>query len=258
MSTEDTPAGPTAAQPAAPQPVSPRPSPLLAPPYGPPPYTYVDDQVLILVYETDGAALQEVLPPGLEALPAHTVAMCFFLCPEVSGIGPHDFAMPCIPVRCGDFVGQYVPYLYTSTEASLLCYRETQGWPALLGEIELVGVQGRVRARILRQGREVLRASAEVGGETLESLDFLPMIFHREFTTVDGGACEAAYLSCSTSRFTNIRFQQGGGTLTFCDPARDPIARLAPRRVLTALYGSLDDVFPESIRVLRRFAPPPA
>lgn len=229
-------------------------TPFLAPLYGRPPYQYVDDVVLIVVYEAEGAALRAVLPRELTPLPEHTVAMCFFLCPEVSGIGPHNFTMPCIPVRCGDVVGQYVPYLYTSTDASLACYREGQGWPAVMGDTELTAAQGRVRARVTRQGREIIRAEAAVGGEVLTSLDFLPVIFYREFTSVDGGGREAGYLSCSTSRFTNIRFQAGTGELSFpAADARDPIGRLAPRRVLTALYGTMDDLFPETMRILKRF-----
>lgn len=228
-------------------------SPFLAPLYGPPPYQYVDDVVLIVVYEADPAALREVLPADLAPLPEHTVAMCFFLCPEVSGIGPHSFTMPCIPVRHGEFVGQYVPYLYTSTDASLACYREGQGWPALLGQTEIVAAQGRVRARVTRDGREIVCATAEVGGEILTTLDFLPMIFYREFMSADGSRRESAYLTSSTSRFTNIRFQAGSGTLRYGDDPRDPIARLAPRRIVTALYGTMDDLFPETIHLLKRY-----
>jgi hypothetical protein len=219
----------------------------------------VDRQVLRLVDETDGAWLREVLSRDLDPLPAHTVAMCSVPCPDVSGIGPYDFEMPCTPLRCGDLIGQSVAYHYTSTAASPLCYRETPGPAgAILGEVAVVGVQGRARAGALRQRRKVLRASAEVGGDTLTSRDFLPMSFHREFTPVDGADSEAAYRAGSTSRFTNIRFQQGGGTLVFSDRSPDPRARFAPRRVLTARCGSLDDVFPELIRVLRRNRPAPA
>ena len=112
----------------------PRGLPFLKPLYGLPPYQYTDDIVLIIVYEAEEAAVREVLPRELEPLEGNTVAMCFFLCPEVSGIGPHNFAMPCVPARYGDYTGQFVPYLYTSTDASLACYREGQGWPAVLGQ----------------------------------------------------------------------------------------------------------------------------
>ena len=87
----------------------PRGLPFLKPLYGLPPYQYTDDVVLMIVYEAEEAAIREVLPRELEPLPGNTVAMCFFLCPDVTGIGPHNFTMPCIPVRYGDYTGQFVP-----------------------------------------------------------------------------------------------------------------------------------------------------
>ncbi|MCA1850268.1 MAG: acetoacetate decarboxylase family protein, partial [Acidobacteria bacterium] len=129
-----------------------------------------DDVVLIVVYEAEEASIREVLPRELEPLEGNAVAMCFFLCPEVTGIGPHNFTMPCVPVRYCDYAGQFVPYLYTSTDASLACYREGQGWPAVLGQTELTEAGGRVRARVTRNGREIIRAAATVGGAAINTL----------------------------------------------------------------------------------------
>ena len=225
--------------------------PFLKPLYGPPPYQYRDDVVLILLYETEETAIREVLPTELEPLPGSTVALCFFLCPDVPGIGPHTFTMPCIPVRYADYVGQFVPYLYTSTDTSLACYREGQGWPAGFGDTELTEAGGRVRARLLRHGRELIRATATVGGTTLTSLDFLPIILYKEIPSMDGQQCDLAYFLTSTSRLTNLHFQAGTGELTFPDPGEEPIARLKPMGISRALYGTMDDLYPESIRVLK-------
>jgi acetoacetate decarboxylase len=229
----------------------PRGLPLLKPLYGLPPYQYTDDVVLMIVYEAEEAAIREVLPRELEPLPGNTVVMCFFLCPEVTGIGAHNFSMPCIPVRYGDYTGQFVPYLYTSTDASLACYREGQGWPAVLGQTEVTEAQGRVRGRVVRNGREIIRATAQVGGEVLASLDFLPIILYKEIPGIDGKSCDDAYFLTSTSLLTNLNFKSGSGELGFPDPGDDPVARLKPVKVGSALYGTMDDLYPESIRVLK-------
>jgi len=229
----------------------PRGLPFLKPLYGLPPYQYTEDIVLMIVYEADEAAIREVLPRQLEPLPGNIVAMCFFLCPDVTGIGAHNFTMPCIPVRYGDYVGQFVPYLYTDTDASLACYREGQGWPAVLGQTELTEAQGRVRARVVRHGRQIIRATASVGGEVITSLDFLPIILYKEIPSIDGTTCDEAYFLTSTSLLTNLHFQAGSGELDFPDPEDDPIARLKPLKISSALYGTLDDLYPETIRVLK-------
>lgn len=229
----------------------PRGLPFLKPLYGLPPYQYTNDVVLLIVYETEEAAIREVLPRELEPLPGNVVAMCFFLCPDVTGIGPHNFTMPCIPVRYGDYTGQFVPYLYTSTDASLACYREGQGWPAVLGQTEMTEDGGRVSARVVRQGHEIIRATAQVAGETITTLDFLPIILYKEIPSIDGKSCDVAYFMTSTSLLTNLNFKAGTGELDFPDAVDDPIARLKPVKISSALYGTLDDLYPESMRVLK-------
>ena len=235
---------------------NPRGLPFLKPLYGPPPYQYTDDVVLMIVYEAEEAIIRETLPRELEPLPGNTVVMCFFLCPDVTGIGPHNFTMPCIPVRYGDYTGQFVPYLYTSTDASLACYREMQGWPAVLGQTEITEAQGRVRARVVRNGREIMRATASVGGEAITSLDFLPIILYKEIPSIDGKRCDDAYFLTSTSLLTKLDFKSGGGALSFTDPGDDPVARLKPVKISQALYGTMDDFYPESIRVLKDLKSP--
>jgi acetoacetate decarboxylase len=229
----------------------PRGLPFLKPLYAPPPYQYTDDVVLMLIYEAEEAAIREVLPRELEPLPGNVVVMCFFLCPDVTGMGAHNFTMPCIPVRYDDFVGQFVPYLYTSTDASLACYREGQGWPAVMGQTEITEAQGKVRARLTRNGREIISATATVGGDAITTLDFLPVILYKEIPGIDGKSCDDAYFVTSTSRLTNLNFKAGNGTFRFTDAGDDPIARLKPVRIDSALYGTLDDFYPETIRVLK-------
>ena len=228
----------------------PRGLPFLKPLYAPPPYQYTGDILLMIAYEAEEAAIREVLPRELEPLPGNTVAMCFFLCPDVTGMGAHNFTMPCIPVRYGYTQGQFVPYLYTSTDASLACYREVQGWPAVLGETEMIESDGKVRASVTRNGREIIRAEAEVGGEAITQLDFLPVILYKEIPSFDGRGCDAAYFVTSTSLLTNLNFRAGSGELSFPDPGDDPVARLKPVKFLSALYGTLDDLYPETIRML--------
>ena len=144
-------------------PNKPKGQPFLKPLYGFPPYQYTGDIVLMIVYQADESAIREVLPTELEPLPGNIVAMCFFLCPNVTGLGAHNFTMPCIPVRYGDYHGQFVPYIYTSTDVSLAAYREGQGWPAVLGETEVSDHgDGQISARVVRNGREVMRAGARV------------------------------------------------------------------------------------------------
>jgi acetoacetate decarboxylase len=231
----------------------PRGLPLLKPLYGRGPYQYKNDRCLLVIYESDEEAVREVLPRELKPLDGNVVVMCFFDCPDVGGIGPHNFTMPCIPVRYREYTGQFVPYLYTSTDASLACYREVQGWPAVLGETTLTIARNQVCATVVRDGRQIMIATAEVGGDAITSLDFLPIILYKEIPSLDGRTREVAYLETSTSRLENLDFRNGTATLSFPDPGDDPVARLRPVKIQQALYGTLDDFYPETIRILHKY-----
>jgi len=198
---------------------NPRGLPLLKPLYGLGPYQYKNDRCLVVIYESDEEAIREVLPRELEPLEGNTVVMCFFDCPNITGIRAHNFTMPCIPVRYGKYTGQFVPYLYTSTDASLACYREVQGWPAVLGETTLSGWEGKVSASVRRSGREIIAATAEVGGAAITSLDFLPIILYKEIPALDGRKREVAYLETSTSRLENWIFAAAQERFRFPIPA---------------------------------------
>jgi acetoacetate decarboxylase len=231
----------------------PRGVPALAPSYGFGPYQYRGNRCVIVVTEVAAAALREVMPRELEPAPGNLAVWCLFDCPQVNGLEPHAFAMPCIPCRYGDFVGQYVPYLYTSTEASLTGYREAQGWPARLADVRVQESGGKVRASVHRGGRELIGASGTVGGERITHLDFLPIILYKEIPSIDTRGRDVGCLVASTSLFENLDYRSGGGELHFDETSVDPVIRLKPLKVIQLLYGTMDDLYPETIRVLHRY-----
>ena len=228
----------------------PRGLPLRRPLYGLGPYDFTQLRAFVVGYTCSEEAIRGCLPQALEPLDEPSVSMAFFHCPEVTGMGPHDFAMPLVTCRCADYVGLWVPYLYTSTDASLACYRECQGWPAVLADVELTEAGGQVRARVLRQGRVIIAASGEVGGDPITELDLPPIILYKEIPSIDGVGTDVAFFVTSTSKFSNVALLAGSGTLSFPEPGDDPVAELVPQQITSALYGSMDDHYPETIRRL--------
>ncbi|MDX6468527.1 MAG: acetoacetate decarboxylase [Gaiellaceae bacterium] len=224
--------------------------PFRQPLYGLGPYLYTDGMVLVVGYTCDEDAIRRCLPKELEPLEDNTIYMTFFQWPEVTGIGAHGFAMPLVPCKYGDYVGQWVPYLYTSTDASLACYRECQGWPAVLGDVRITEGRGKVHASVVRNGREIVSATAEVGGDSITEMDFLPIILYKEIPSIDGTTTDVASFLTSTSKFMNLDFRAGTGTVSFPDPGDDPIGELVPKEVTAVIYGSMDDEYPETIRLL--------
>jgi hypothetical protein len=139
---------------------------------------------------------------------------------------------------------------------SLASYREIQGWPAVLGQTEITERGGEIRASVWRNEREIIRAQVKVEGEVITALDFLPVILYKEIPSFDGQTCDVAYFLTSTSLLTNLSFKAGNGELSFPDAEDDPVSRLQPLKITAALYGTLDDFYPESIRVLKDLKSP--
>ena len=52
----------------------------------------------------------------------------------------------------------------------------------------------------------------------------------------------------TTSLFTNLNFKAGSGEFNFPDPADDPVVRLKPTKITSALYGTLNDAYQETLR----------
>lgn len=165
-------------------------------------------------------------------------------------MGPHDFAMPLVPCRCGDYVGLWVPYLYTNTNASLACYHECQGWPAVLADVELSEGDGQVHARVRRHGKLIIEGSGTVGRDPIMELELPPVILYKEIPSIDGLGTDVASFVTSTSTFTNVSLQTGSGTLSVPDACDDPEAELVPEKITSVLYGKLDDHYQETIRRL--------
>jgi acetoacetate decarboxylase len=227
--------------------------PVGAPLYGPGPYQYRDNRCVIVVTEVKEDALLDVLPRELEPLEGNLAVWCLFVCPDIPKIEPHSFAMPCIPCKYGDYIGQYVPYLYTSTEQSLTCYREVQGWPARLGSVTVDEVNGRVRASVSREGRELIKVTANVSGDKITTMDFLPIILYKEIQNLDGTGRDVGRLITTTSLFENLDFQAGPGTFSFDPKSDDPVTRLAPVNVAQVLHGTMDDFYPQTSRILHQY-----
>lgn len=70
---------------------------------------------------------------------------------------------------------------------------------------------------------------------------------------VVGSRREVACLETSTSRLENLDLRAGQATLSFPDPGDDPVARLQPVKIQSAFYGTLDDFYPQTIRILHDY-----
>ena len=228
--------------------------PMAAPSYGPGPYHFRGTRALMLVGPMEAERARALLPPPLELLDDSIIIWTLMDCPDVSGIGPHTCACPAIPCRFGDIVGQFVPFLFTSTEASLLCFREVHGWAAILGETAIEQKGDRITGRVTRNGATVADISATVAGDQLISaIPKTPTFLYKEIPSIDTESCDVSRLIATTSALENVALRTGSGRIDFPAAGEDPFATLAPTWVNQVLFGTWDDIYPETARIIHQY-----
>jgi hypothetical protein len=84
-------------------------------------------------------------------------------------------------------------------------------------------------------------------------MDFLPIILYKEIQNLDGTGRDVGRLITTTSLFENLDFQAGPGAFVFDEKSDDPVTRLAPIKVSQVLHGSMDDLYPETSRILHEY-----
>lgn len=228
--------------------------PMVAPAYGPGPYHFRGTRALLLMGTVDPERVRAVLPPPLEPLEDSVVIWTLMDCPDVTGIGPHNCTCPALPCRYGDMIGQFVPFLITSTEASLLCFREVHGWAATLGETVIAQEGDRVTGLITRNGATIARLSATIDGDSvIREIPKMPTFLYKEIPSIDTESCDVSRLIATTSLLADIQLRTGSGEIAFPAADHDPFSTLVPAKVSQALYGTWDDIYPETARIIHQY-----
>lgn len=110
--------------------------PLTSPSYPPGPYRFVNRECLVLIYRTDPAALERLVPAPLE-LAEPVVKFEFIAMPDSTGFGHYWEAGQVIPVSFRGERGTYVHSMYLNDHAPIVGGRELWGFPKKLGQPDL-------------------------------------------------------------------------------------------------------------------------
>ncbi|BBK37415.1 putative acetoacetate decarboxylase [Allostella sp. ATCC 35155] len=134
--------------------------PLHNPAYPKGPYRFFRREYIIITYETDPAALAEVVPAPLQPIGNH-VKYEFIRMPDSTGFGDYTETGQVIPVRLGEMEGTYVHSMYLDDDAPIAGGREIWGFPKKLATPRIVH-EGEVLVGTLHYG-SVLCAVATMG-----------------------------------------------------------------------------------------------
>lgn len=133
----------------------------------PPPYQYKDTKVTNILFKTDPAILEELVPPPLKPIPAQPLVLYIGYFQFADFDLPYHEAGLLVPVTCdGKPAGLYAVVLYLDQSNPIIGGREVYGWPKKTAQqIQYEETRGKITASVTRFGRQIVSVSFEAQQE---------------------------------------------------------------------------------------------
>jgi acetoacetate decarboxylase len=108
-------------------------------------------------------AMEKILPPGMQ--PGSGPGLITMLSyPETEIIHPFKELVVLVPVKVGDVEGNYVPYIYVTTDEALIPGREIAGFPKKIADVVWEREGNKFWGSATRWGRRFLALEGEIQG----------------------------------------------------------------------------------------------
>jgi acetoacetate decarboxylase len=212
------------------QPIS---MPWSSPAFGELPHRWRGVRMAAFPFTPRPGAVAAILPPGME--PADGPGMITFLSyPQTEFQHPFEEALVMVPVRVDATLGNYVPYIYVTTDEALIPGREIAGFPKKLAEVAWGRDGDRVHGTVTRWGRKILAVDGRVQGPLPEAVAAAagagPDAPAFNYKLIPGPGGEIEIEEITKVRIELVpREQELGQPRVCCEPSElDPIAELVP------------------------------
>jgi acetoacetate decarboxylase len=202
-------------------------------------------------------AVERILPPGME--PADGPGMVSLLSyPQTDFQHPFEEAVVLVPVRVDETLGNYIPYIYVTTDEALIPGREIAGFPKKLAEVEWGREGDRVHASVTRWGKKILSIEGRVQGPMPETAGGGPGAGAPalNYKLIPGPAGEIEIEEITKCQIELIPREQEIGQATIrCEPSDlDPIVDLIPEEEGAMIVMLSDNTIPagEVLKQIKR------
>jgi acetoacetate decarboxylase len=204
-----------------------------APVFAEPPHRWKGVRIAAFPFTPRPEEVERILPPGIE--PAEGPGLVTLLCyPATEVQHPFNEAVVMVPVRVDETLGNYVPYIYVTTDEALIPGRELAGFPKKLAEVEWERDGDRFRGSVTRWGRRILAVEGRVRGPMPEEAAAArgdgPGAPSINYKLVPGPAGEIEIEEITKVQLEVVpREQEIGEARLRCEPSDlDPVAALVP------------------------------
>lgn len=203
-----------------------------APSFPRPPHSFEDVRTAVFLFTPEPENFRRILPPGIE--PAEGPGAVIFLqYPQNRIIRAFNECTVAVPVRVGDVLGNYVPYIYVTTDEALVPGRELAGFPKKIADVVWERAGDDFRASLTRFGDRIVTLEGKttslepVPVETQAEMAQRPMINYK-LIPGPAGEIEIEEITSMPSGLVTREMEVGTAKLTCNFVAADPVAALVP------------------------------
>jgi acetoacetate decarboxylase len=196
-------------------------------------------QAVNVVFETDPALIEAVLPPPLEPSVAQGATARLRITTVDMGTGIKPFGAGWFGVRCrhGDVEGEYALFMPMATEQATVGGRETFGEPKKIADVTLQLEGERVSAYVERMGFRVAEITGVLGEELpayeRDKIDF----YFKVNPNPDGIGLDGDPPFVYCHRHESTRVVRGvDGEMKLMESPLDPVADFPVNRIVSMEY----------------------
>jgi acetoacetate decarboxylase len=197
-------------------------------------------RAVTVVFETDPAAIEAVLPPPLEPSAVSTARLRIATVDMGTGLKPFGAGWFGVRGRHGSTEGEYALFMPMTTEQATIGGRETFGEPKKIADVTLQLDGDRVSAWIERMGFRVAEIAGQLGeerpGYEKDKVDF----YFKLNPNPDGVGLDGDPPMVYCHRHESARaVRRIDGELKLMESPLDPVADFPVQRVISMEYAEI-------------------
>lgn len=210
--------------------------PWTAPVFPPPPHSWKGVRSVVMPFTPDPDQLSAVLPPVFE--PGDGPGMFTMLSYDWGAntrIHPFKEAVVLVPVRCDGKEGNYVPFIYVTTDEALIPGREAAGWPKKLADITWEREGDHFSGSVTRWGETIIAIEGDIGvepGDTTQMGALLEVggkpTFNYKLIPGPGDDIEVEEVTSTSLEVVPQSVEVGAAKVVASSSEDDPVATILP------------------------------
>lgn len=215
------------------QPVS---MPWTAPVFPPPPHSWKGVRSVVMPFTPEPDRLAAVLPPAFEpGSGPGLVTMLSYGWGDVTRIHPFNEAVVLVPVVCDGQPGNYVPFIYVTTDEALIPGREAAGWPKKLADISWEREGDHFTGTVTRWGETIITVEGDIGVEAADSSQMAALMeaagkptFNYKLIPGPGDEIEIEEVTSTSLEIVPQTVEVGAAKVIAHSSEDDPVASILP------------------------------